>query len=83
MMYGTCDTIELTLTKGLRCIGVHRGMSTYCRPDSMMVQIPSSSPPASMSSKPPPNLDKLESVSGLWNDVRDIHAISPMKSVLN
>ena len=40
-------------------------MCNYCRPDSMIVQIPSLSPPASMNSNPPPNLDKLKSVFGL------------------
>jgi hypothetical protein len=56
---------EVILRKGLRCVEGARETTTYCRPDSMIVQMPSLSPPASMSSKPPPNLEKIESVFGL------------------
>ena len=53
------------LRKGLRFVESARETTTYYMPGSISDQKPFLSPPASMSSKPPPNLDKLKSVSDL------------------
>jgi len=58
------------------------GADTHKIPDSKMPQTPSLSPPASMSSKPPPKLVKGTISVASQNTVRNAYAISPMKSVL-
>ena len=58
------DMTALMLRKGVRCVESVWEMTTYYMPGSISAQRPLSLP-ASMSSKPPPNLDKLKSVSDL------------------
>ena len=59
--HGMCDTTARILGIGVLSHTDFTLMGTYCIPDSRIVQIPSTSLPAFLSSKPPPNLTQAES----------------------